>query len=135
MSATLVPDAHEDYEAPQILASNITVAEARATIERATNLIRARANLSSPAINTSVHGVTGTGATVMGDGGNASGTGAFVCGGRGDALGIGAIALGGGKARGIGSIQAPADVSDDVQQLLYQYHTTVCKAASMRKMP
>jgi len=132
-SSALVLASATDPDAPQILTATATIDDARAAIERAFRLIQTHGVLTVKVLaseNRNVNGVSGFGATVFGGRCNAVGTGAFVCGGRGHALGIGAVALGGGIARGVGSIQASASVSEDIQQLLAQYCQTVCAAAS-----
>jgi hypothetical protein len=42
--------------------------------------------------------------------------------------------FGSGKARGVGSIQAPGDVSDEVQKLLSDFCNVVCKVATTRDL-
>jgi hypothetical protein len=124
MSIALSPAS--DLETPQFLPATASVTDARVIIERATALVRAHgSDKALMSFNGNIHGVSGFGACVFGDGGSAVGTGAFVWGGKGDALGIGAVAIGGGKALGLGSIQAAAGVSDEVQKALYDYHQFV----------
>jgi hypothetical protein len=109
-------------DAPQVLTSHATVADAQAAIERSFALIRQHGTLID-----SEYG--GMGSAVFGGSSSVTGTGCLAA-GSGNATGIGAVVMGTGVARGIGSIQASSDISPDVSRILSFFRTAVCHAAA-----